>query len=31
MQAYRQAMVKENTSIILSPQSEFLQQMQGRR
>lgn len=31
MQAYRQSMGKGNTSIILSPQSEFLQQMQGRR
>jgi len=31
MQAYRQSMVKDNTSIILSPDSEFLRQMQGRR
>jgi len=30
MQAYRQSMQKDNTSIILSPESEFLRQMQGR-
>lgn len=31
MQAYRQSMLKDNTSVILSPDSEFLQQMRGRR
>lgn len=30
MQAYRESMTKDNTSVVLSPDSEFLQQFRGR-
>jgi modulator of FtsH protease HflC len=31
MQAYRQSMKKEDTTVVLSPDSEFLRQFEGRR